>query len=158
MKRIGVISDTHFDRGRMEFALMKMEAEGRLDCLIHCGDVADDAAFIGGNILQVVAVRGNCDGWMSDAPIEQELNIAGIRFFITHGHRYGVKSDTGTLAEIAATRGAQICCFGHTHIPFCEYERGVLMLNPGACCNTGNCALILADERGGFDVRMLTRD
>ena len=31
MKRIGVISDSHGDRGQMEFALMKMEAEGRLD-------------------------------------------------------------------------------------------------------------------------------
>ena len=158
MKRIGVISDSHGDRGRMELALMKMEAEGRLDCLIHCGDVASDADFIGSNILQVAAVRGNCDGWMVDAPDEMALDIAGIHFFITHGHRYGVKSDTGTLAEIAANRGAQICCFGHTHIPHCEYAHGVLMLNPGACYGTGSCALILADERGGFDVRMLNRD
>ena len=158
MRRIGVIADSHGDRGRMEFALMKMEAEGKLDCLIHCGDYARDADFIGGNILQVAAVRGNCDGWLSEAPIEMELAVAGVRFFITHGHRYGVKSDISLLADIAASRGAQICCFGHTHVPYCEYERGVLMLNPGACYGTGNCALILADGRGNFDVKILTRD
>lgn len=158
MKRIGVIADSHGDRGQMEFALMKMEAEGRLDCLIHCGDMASDADFIGGNILQVAAVCGNCDGWSSEAPNEMELTIAGIRFFITHGHRYGVKSGVETLADFAAAKGAQICCFGHTHIPYCAYQRGVLMLNPGACYGTANCALILADGRGNFDVRMLTRD
>ena len=155
-KRIGVVSDSHGDRGRLEFALMKMEAGGRLDALIHCGDMASDADFIGGNILQVVAVRGNCDGWMAEASADMAVNIGGVNFFVTHGHKYGVKSDTDTLASVAAGQGAQICCFGHTHIPCCEYRYGVLMLNPGACYATGNCAVIVTDGRGGFDVQMMT--
>lgn len=157
IRRIGVISDSHGDRGHLEQALLKLEAGGRLDALIHCGDHASDAELIGGNILQVVAVRGNCDGWLSEAPLEMMLNIGGVNMLITHGHRYGVKSDIGPLADAAARHGAQICCFGHTHVPKCEYERGVLMLNPGACLYTGNCALILADGKGGFSVEMFTR-
>ena len=155
-KRIGVVSDSHGDRGRLEYALMKMEAGGRLDALIHCGDMASDADFIGGNILQVVAVRGNCDGWMAEAPIDMRLDIGGVNFYVTHGHKYGVKSGTATLASIATGQGAQICCFGHTHIPHCAYENGVLMLNPGACFATGNCAVIVTDGRGGDDVQMMT--
>jgi len=156
MKRIGVVSDSHGDRGHLEFALMKLEAEGRLDALIHCGDGAGDADYVGGSILQVAAVRGNCDGWMDEHQDELLLTIGGVSIFVTHGHRYGVKSDTLLLSSAAAARGAQICCFGHTHIPLCAYENGVLMLNPGACHSTGSCALILADERGGYTVRMMS--
>ena len=157
-RRIGVISDSHGDMGHLNMAMMKLEAEGPLDALIHCGDHAGDAEAVGGNILQVAAVRGNCDGWMDKSPLEMELVIGGVRFFITHGHKYGVKSDIETLSQIAAAKGAQICCFGHTHIPRCEYRNGVLMLNPGACLYTGSCALIETDGQGGFQVRMLTVD
>lgn len=158
MKRIGILSDTHGDSGHMEMALMKMEAEGRLDALIHCGDHAGDAALISGSILQVAVVKGNCDGWMDDSPEELFLNIGGVNFLITHGHRYGVKRETDTLAEIAAAKGAQICCFGHTHVPKCETMHGVLMLNPGACLYTGDCAVVTVDDRGAFSVQMLNHN
>ena len=134
MRRIGVISDTHHDRGQMEFALMKMEAEGRLDCLIHCGDVAGDVDFIGGNILQVVAVRGNCDGWMSEAPLDRELNIAGINFFITHGHRYDIRWDLTMLEDRARELGVDVIFFGHSHRPaILQFpESGLTCYNPGS--------------------------
>lgn len=156
--RIGVISDSHGDSGHLQQALMKLEAGGRLDALIHCGDHASDADLIGANILQVAAVRGNCDGWLDSHEEEMLLNIGGVTFFIAHGHRYGVKREADTIAEIAAARGAQICCFGHTHVPLCEYCRGVLLLNPGACLYTGDCALITTDGRGGYSVQMLCRE
>ena len=157
MKRIGVISDSHGDRGQMDRALLKLEANGRLDALIHCGDHASDADFIGGNILQVVAVRGNCDGWMDSHEDEMLVDIGGVPIFVTHGHRYGVKQELYTLADAAAGRGARICCFGHTHEPCCRVESGVLMINPGACIGTGDCALITIDNNRHFDVTMMTR-
>ena len=141
----------------METALMKLEAEGRLDALIHCGDHASDADFVSGSILQVAAVHGNCDGWTDAHPEEMLITVGGVHIFITHGHRYGVKRDIALLAEAAAARGAQICCFGHTHIPLCRYERGVLMLNPGACLATGGCALIEIDGRGDYTARLVNR-
>ncbi|MBQ7455806.1 MAG: metallophosphoesterase [Clostridia bacterium] len=154
MLRVGVISDSHGDRAHLEQALFKLEAGGRLDALIHCGDHASDADMVSGSILQVAAVRGNCDGWMDSHEDELLLTFGGVTFFIVHGHRFGVKQGIETLAEIAASRGAQVCCFGHTHHALCRYERGVLMLNPGACLYTGDCALLTLDGRGGCDVQM----
>lgn len=155
MKRIGVVSDSHGDRGHLEQALMKLEAGGRLDCLIHCGDGGRDAQALAGNILQTVIVRGNCDGWGCTYEESMLLPIGKTTFFVTHGHRFGVKSDLTSLAEAAANEGAQIACFGHTHIPYCAYEQGVLLVNPGSCAYTGRCALITVDDRGNFSAELL---
>ena len=158
MKRIGIITDTHGDRGHMESALMKMEiaAGGPLDTLIHCGDHARDASWIGRNILQVLPVRGNCDPWDDDIPEDRLIQIDGIRFFITHGHRYEVKRGTSFLSSCAASKGAQICCFGHTHALYHACEDGVLMINPGACLYTGSCALVLSSGNGKYEAKLLS--
>ena len=66
MKRIGIVSDSHGMRGMLEQSLIKLEAGGPLDALIHCGDGGSDAKYLAGNILQAVIVRGNCDGWGCD--------------------------------------------------------------------------------------------
>ena len=59
MKRIGIVSDSHGMRGMLEQSLIKLEAGGPLDALIHCGDGGSDAKCLAGNILQTVIVRGN---------------------------------------------------------------------------------------------------
>lgn len=38
MKRIGIVSDSHGMRGMLEQSLIKLEAGGPLDALIHCGE------------------------------------------------------------------------------------------------------------------------
>lgn len=155
MKRIGIVSDSHGDRGHLEQALMKMEAGGRLDCLIHCGDGGQDAASVTGSIMQVVIVRGNCDGWGCPYQEEMVLPIGGVTFMVTHGHRYGVKRELDLLADSAAAKGAQIVCFGHTHTPYCAYHQGVLLLNPGSCAYTSRCAVITVDDRGEYTAELL---
>lgn len=156
-RKIGIVSDTHGDHKHLEKALMKMEAlaGGRLDTLIHCGDLADDIRFISGAFLQVIQVRGNCDRYSCDAPEEMLTDICEIPFFITHGHRYAVKQGTDLLASRAVFLGARICLFGHTHIPYTAHEQGVLLVNPGACIYTGRCAMILIDDSGEFELKLL---
>ena len=56
----------------------------------------------------------------------------GVRFFLTHGHLFGVKSSLTRLKLEANRVGAQIALFGHTHRPFCEEDGGVWYMNPGA--------------------------
>ena len=102
MKRIGIVSDSHGMRGMLEQSLIKLEAGGPLDALIHCGDGGSDAKYLAGNILQTVIVRGNCDGWGCDYEDDMLVNIGGVSIFVTHGHRYGVKSGLDTLASAAA--------------------------------------------------------
>lgn len=155
MKRIGIISDSHSDPGHVQLALIKLEAEGRIDALIHCGDGAHDPDMYTGNIMQVVAVRGNNDGWLDQHKDEMFVTIAGVPIFVTHGHRYNVKRGLDVLAEAAAAKGARICCFGHTHKPFCDYMNGVLLINPGACLFTGRCALLTISDHGEPAVQML---
>jgi len=155
VKRIGVVSDSHGDCGHLEQALMKLEAGGKIDALIHCGDGGHDAKYLTGNILQTVIVRGNCDGWSSPFQEEMLLNIGKAKFLVTHGHRYGVKRDLSILAEAAASKGAQVACFGHTHVPYCQWQNGVLLVNPGACVYAGRCALIIVDDRGDVSAQLL---
>ena len=83
------------------------------------------------------------------------VSIGGVSIFVTHGHRYGVKSGLDTLASAAAAKGAQVACFGHTHKPFCEYRDGVLLINPGTCTLRGACALLTIDPSGSFQAELL---
>ncbi len=155
MKRVGIVSDTHGDRGHLQQALLKLEAEGRLDALIHCGDGARDIRFLDGNILQTAVVGGNCDGMAAELPRELLIDIGGVRIYIAHGHYYNVKRGLDLLAEAASAKGAQVACFGHTHKPVCEYRAGVLLVNPGACIYTGACALLTIEQSGDFAARLL---
>ena len=46
MKRIGIVSDSHGMRGMLEQSLIKLEAGGPLDALIHCGDLEGSEDYI----------------------------------------------------------------------------------------------------------------
>lgn len=79
----------------------------------------------------VYAVRGNCDGFI-DLPIEEEITVGIRKLLICHGHKYMVKSTKGIILAEAQRRGCDAVLFGHTHIPCCEYEEGIYLLNPGS--------------------------
>ena len=63
----------------------------RPDYVFHLGDHDTDAELISREfqLLPVAMVRGNCDGW-SDSPENLTPVLDGVRFFLCHGHRYGV--------------------------------------------------------------------
>jgi len=75
-------------------------------------------------------VRGNCD-W-DTAPDELIVEAGGVRFLLTHGHRYYVKSGAGHLARAAKEKGVDVVCFGHTHEALNMPSRGVWLFNPGS--------------------------
>jgi putative phosphoesterase len=75
-------------------------------------------------------VKGNCD-W-EDVPEEIIWEGGGLKFLVTHGHRYRVKFSPLPLRFRAEEAGADIVCFGHSHFPFCEKVGSVLMINPGS--------------------------
>lgn len=126
---IGVISDTHRYVWIIENAVKKLE---NADLVIHLGDNVQDvkeiAKYYGGPILNV---KGNCD-FSVDTPGERIEEIAGKRFFITHGHRYDVKSDLSRLKYKALEVDADIVLFGHTHISQIAFENGIWFINPGS--------------------------
>ncbi len=60
---------------------------------------------------------------------------------MTHGDKWGVKTQLNSLSYHAEEAGVQVACFGHTHRQFCGYLGNVLLINPGAL-KDGKAALI----------------
>lgn len=127
--KIAVIGDTH---GRIEKICRELKSL-KADQIFFTGDFINDAKRIsyhlGGVILHAVA--GNCDIFES-GPAERIVDLAGKRFYLVHGHQYGVKSGVNSLYYRGLELGADVILFGHTHIPFCERIEGIWMVNPGS--------------------------
>lgn len=125
--KIGVISDSH---GMLEYINTAMEHLKEVDLIIHGGDNYRDAKYIEKNYnIKVLGVAGNCD--IEDIDDYIEL-IAGKRIFITHGHKYGVKTNINRVFYAGKENNADIVIFGHTHVPLYVVEEGIVLLNPGS--------------------------
>ncbi|WP_078430187.1 metallophosphoesterase family protein [Alkalihalobacterium alkalinitrilicum] len=128
MPKILIISDSHGWRTELLNVLERHRKE--VDYIVHCGDseLEIDAKELKG----VIVVRGNCD-WGSEFPEDVTLNISEqMTLYATHGHHYNVKMTSVPLSYRAEEVGAQIVCFGHSHIATTFMENGVVYINPGS--------------------------
>ena len=128
--RIVVLSVTH---GRVRNFKKIYQKQSRADLFIHLGDGGEevDMMRVEHPRTAFVTVRGNCD-YYSDEPYDKLMVLDAARVFLTHGHRYSVKSGLGALLEAARAQKADIALFGHTHTPFYEYSDGLHIMNPGS--------------------------
>ncbi|NCA81054.1 MAG: YfcE family phosphodiesterase [Sphingobacteriia bacterium] len=128
MKKIIVLSDTHNNR------LLLVGLKSRLlecDAVIHLGDyVADILPYkeLLGEKLHYV--KGNGD-FLSNVPDEKFIVIGGVKFFITHGHRYNVKTTLVNVGYEASVHDCKIALYGHTHNAMISEFEGVKLINPG---------------------------
>lgn len=127
--KILVVSDTHGRDENLETAVIR---EAPFDMLVHCGDVEGRELFIEA-LAEVPCsiVAGNND-FFSDLPREEEIEIAGKRFLVTHGHYYGVSMDITGVVDEARSHNCDGVMFGHTHKPVLEMIDGILAINPGS--------------------------
>ena len=131
--RVVVTGDTHLGprrRGPLPAALLTACADA--DRILHTGDVTDPGLL---DELAALApldgVAGNCDGWDVAArlPDEQTVEIGGVAVALIHdsgparGRRERLR---------ARFPGARVVCFGHSHLPVCEDDGDLLLLNPGS--------------------------
>ncbi|MCL2342986.1 MAG: metallophosphoesterase [Firmicutes bacterium] len=132
--KIAVFSDSH---GQTRDMLRAIQAS-RPDVIFHLGDVCRDTAPIGQAFpdIPLYAVRGNCDFAAREETV-LFLTLGGTRFFLTHGHLYGVKSGLYDLIDTAKKRGADAVLFGHTHRAHMRFDRGMYVINPGAAGSSG---------------------
>ena len=145
MLKYMLLSDSHRASGWLSRAA-EVYARGGFDGVIHLGDVHSDAkrfAQITG--AAPLCVRGNCDLALCPAPAERVEVLGGVRFFLTHGDRYGVKSSLTHLSYRAEELACRAALFGHTHSAFCGYMGGALLLNPGAL-RDGNFAEMTVED------------
>jgi uncharacterized protein len=125
--KIGLISDTH--------GLLRPHVFDRLagvERILHAGDVGRPEILTELEaIAPVAAVWGNTDGFdvREVTRAEVELELAGRRVVVTHGHQLGSPTPEGLRR---AYPEARIIVYGHTHRPLAEAENGVLVVNPGA--------------------------
>lgn len=126
--KILVFSDSH---GKLDWMIAAVEAE-KPDHIFFLGDHERDGWDLNRiyPTIPLNAVRGNCD-WgpgLDEWPVE----LGGIRFLLTHGHTYGVKTGIDRLAAAGRRTGAGVVCFGHTHTAMDQTTPdGVRLFNPG---------------------------
>ena len=129
--KILVVSDTHRKDDNLKRVLSE---ECPLDMLIQLGDAEGSEHFIPDWVnpeCRMEMVLGNND-FFSRLDREREIDIAGHKAFITHGHYYGVSMGPEGLVDEAKSRGCDIAMYGHTHRPFLDMIDGVTVLNPGS--------------------------
>ena len=129
--KILVVSDTHRKDDNLKLVLSE---ECPLDMLIHLGDAEGSEHFIPDWVnpeCRMEMVLGTND-FFSRLDREREIDIAGHKAFITHGHYYGVSMGPEGLVDEAKSRGCDIAMYGHTHRPFLDVIDGVTVLNPGS--------------------------
>ncbi len=138
-----IVSDSHNNFGSIRDII---EKERQINLIIHAGDVQRDVEDIerAYPMLACAAVLGNNDFFVRDMPYDRVFTFGNKKIFLTHGHRYGVKQSLLRVRMRALEEGADICIFGHTHIPYCENINGIWMVNPGTSWRT--YALLEIDE------------
>ena len=147
--KILIVSDTHGRHGNLDAVL---EKEGKIDLLLHLGDVEDAECY-----YDAIAewpyhmVSGNND-YFSRLPKDKEIQIGKYKVWMTHGHNYYVSISTEKLRDAARARGVDVVLFGHTHEAVCwQEEDGLWVMNPGSCGYGGGKAGIMEVNNGEIE-------
>lgn len=127
--RILVISDTHGINKEIIETILK---DKKADMMIHLGDYVKDGEKISKILgLPSVIVKGNGD-YDSDYPEDRLVDIEDKKIFLTHGHKYNIKSNIDNIYYKAMELGADIALFGHSHIALNIKEGDIIIMNPGS--------------------------
>lgn len=131
MKRFLIFSDSH---GNINDCIRLIEAT-EPDAVIHAGDYISDVEDLISLYPDITfyCVCGNND-FSRRFPHNILIKTEGKRIFVTHGHEYRVKYESSLTAlyEKAKSENADLCIFGHTHVPYTEYRGKMTLLNPGS--------------------------
>lgn len=156
--KILVFSDSHMYLDYMIACTRRIKP----DALIHLGDYFDDAMALTAEFpkIPVYAVPGNCDQYKFGGNNEsiKIVELDGVRFYLTHGHKHGVKYDLHKLKLDARRAGAAAVLFGHTHEQLREFENDLWIINPGSCgAYTAGAALIETKDNKISHCVLMTR-
>ena len=148
--RILVLSDSHGYRGKLDMVLMKAEATGAFDAVVHLGDGYRDMRPYEAHLPPLYVTPGNCDGDRGTALYPE---LGGHRIYMTHGHHLQVKMGIHRLLNAAMEQECAAALFGHTHKPYCQEHLGILLLNPGSVMD-GRFAVLTISEKGDISAEL----
>jgi len=126
-----VFSDSHGYHEHLVETVKKMQND--VTHVLHLGDGYNDYSKclnIKDNLIFNFA-PGNCDfgtGYASTST----MDINNKKVLMAHGYQFDVKSTYNRICYFAEESNADICLFGHTHIPVDFYHNGILIFNPGS--------------------------
>lgn len=127
--KVLIVSDTHRHNEHLYEVLGKV---GKIDMLIHCGDIECSVEDIRGMVeCPAIVVRGNND-FFSRLEREEVFNIEEYKIMVTHGHFYNVSLGVDMLVDEALSRGVNVVMYGHTHRPHLEIRDDITIINPGS--------------------------
>lgn len=154
--KILVLSDSH---GLLSF--MQRCVEGlQPDAVIHLGDMVCDADSLAAQFpaVRFYQVAGNCDSYRvpPDYPEIRIEDFSGVRVFMTHGHRHGVKTFLSKLIADGQQCGAKVILYGHTHVMDCRrMEDGCWVMNPGSAGYGASAGVIEISDSGEVLCRLV---
>ncbi len=125
-----VIADTHLPRRASALPEGLIPHMKRADLILHAGDLMDSMVLDELRAYApVLAVRGNLDPPDAKLPETLQFGFGGARIAMIHdsGQKRGRRNRMRRRFP-----GARVVVFGHSHIPWLEDERGLLLLNPGS--------------------------
>ena len=123
-----VASDTHANTD----AIRQMITREMPDTVLFLGDGVDEMIRETKRYgVGCALVAGNCDLFCAE-PYTREVEFEGIRIFMTHGHRFGVKQGLADLASAVLQSGCAYGLFGHTHQYYEGKLHGITLYNPGS--------------------------
>lgn len=125
------MSDSHGAKGNLlEIVEMHMDDA---DLFVFLGDGESDIEDVQALYpnLNYEVLSGNCD-WYSTKPAAKVIDFGGKRILMSHGHPYNVKFGYENIINESRYCNADICMFGHTHIPYSNYDDGLYIINPGS--------------------------
>lgn len=128
--KIIVISDSH---GHFKEMLSVVEKE-KAEIIFFAGDHSVDCielSYVKKDIKYYI-VKGNTDINDYSTPDNLEVEMGGIKIFLTHGHQFYVKNGYSEIENEAEKREAKLVIFGHTHFPYINEKSGIVYFNPGA--------------------------
>lgn len=151
MSNVVVLSDSHNRLPQTEKFLTILD---EADYIFFLGDGGRDIDFLKGAYpSKLHYVFGNCD--FRSGRREELVELDGVKFFLTHGHDYGVKSGYLNLAYAAREKGADCALFGHTHFPVIEKDGALTLINPGSIGYQGNYCY-MSVYNGKFAAKLVT--
>ncbi|NMB34738.1 MAG: metallophosphoesterase family protein [Firmicutes bacterium] len=131
---IGIIADTHVPTRATSLPPKLFDLFAEVDLILHAGDLEEESVLTELEALAPVeAVAGNMD----PLGLRRKLGLEKIIHFdeVSLGLIHGAGLPRGRLQPISQRFvgwDLQGIVFGHSHIPFCGYYKGILFLNPGS--------------------------
>ena len=148
--KVLVFSDSH---GRKELVDRMLSKEPDCKEVIFLGDGLKEVDWVEPFYPEkhFTRVRGNND-WYSGESGEAYKYFDGVTVFACHGDYLGVRTSLSLVYKKAASVGAGLALYGHTHVAKTSTDSasGVTAVNPGAMCDGKYC--VIEFKKGEFSV------